>query len=101
MSWYLQAYCLERNDFRTFKLSRINDLDALGEHFAPRPFQPAPLGKEPFYGKKWTTITLKVTHKIKDQLTDKFGQLNFLRAKKSVKRSLNFLLWKMILGIIY
>ncbi|MFD2306113.1 helix-turn-helix transcriptional regulator [Enterococcus termitis] len=90
ISWYLQAYCLERNDFRTFKLSRINDLDALGEHFAPRPFQPAPLGKEPFYGKKWTTITLKVTHKIKDQLTDKFGQLNFFESQEVGKEIVEF-----------
>ncbi|WP_086313496.1 hypothetical protein A5821_001002 [Enterococcus sp. 7F3_DIV0205] len=77
ISWYLQAYCTEKLDFRTFKISRMNDLELLPTTFIPREFQPQPLGKEPFYGKDFTTITLKVTHKIKEQLIDKFGQLNF------------------------
>lgn len=37
-SWYLRAYCRERQDFRTFRLQRIRDVQALGETFIPRPF---------------------------------------------------------------
>lgn len=33
-SWYLQAYCLERQDYRTFKLSRISGLELTGGCFA-------------------------------------------------------------------
>ncbi|ALS00350.1 transcriptional regulator [Enterococcus silesiacus] len=75
ISWYLQAFCTEKADFRTFKISRMIDLELLPTPFASRDFHPKPLGKEPFYGKDFTLTTLKVTHKIKDQLVDKFGQL--------------------------
>lgn len=33
--WYLKAFCLERQDFRTFKLNRILNLELLEEHFIP------------------------------------------------------------------
>ncbi|HPZ73130.1 MAG TPA: YafY family protein [Bacillota bacterium] len=33
--WYLQAYCTEKKDFRTFKLSRILRLNVLEERFSP------------------------------------------------------------------
>jgi len=32
-SWYLQAYCLEKNDYRVFKTSRIKSIDLLPERF--------------------------------------------------------------------
>ena len=33
-SWFLHAFCLVRNDFRYFKLSRISQLKLLTQHFA-------------------------------------------------------------------
>lgn len=39
-AWYLSAFCRERNDYRTFKLSRIQDLAAMDEVFPPRPLCP-------------------------------------------------------------
>lgn len=79
ISWYVQAYCLEKNEFRTFKLSRMSTLNEMNDSFKPRKFPVAALGKEPFYGKKFTSVTLKVSHKIKDQLTEKFGHLTTLK----------------------
>ncbi|MBI9107779.1 MAG: YafY family transcriptional regulator [Spirochaetales bacterium] len=32
-SWYLQAWCLLRGDYRLFKIARISDLRVLSEHF--------------------------------------------------------------------
>ncbi|BFH59630.1 helix-turn-helix transcriptional regulator [Paenibacillus azoreducens] len=34
--WYLQAYCLLREDFRSFRLSRIQEIDVFEAHFTPR-----------------------------------------------------------------
>ncbi|MFC0332396.1 helix-turn-helix transcriptional regulator [Paenibacillus sepulcri] len=34
--WYLQGYCLDREDYRTFKLSRIRDLYVLEDSFQRR-----------------------------------------------------------------
>lgn len=78
ISWYLQAFCTEKADFRTFKITRMTKLELLPTAYIPRSFQPKPLGKEPFYGKSFTLTTLKVTSKIKEQLIDKFGQLDIL-----------------------
>lgn len=34
-TWYLQAFCLDRNDFRVFKISRMQDLKIMAETFTP------------------------------------------------------------------
>lgn len=36
--WYLKAFCLEKQDFRIFKLNRILKLELLERTFVPRPF---------------------------------------------------------------
>lgn len=35
-TWYLRAYCRERNAFRTFKLTRIRKMEVLEENFKPK-----------------------------------------------------------------
>lgn len=39
-NWYLQAYCHTRQDYRVFKLFRIQDLQVLGDTFEPYPAVP-------------------------------------------------------------
>jgi len=39
-AWYLKAFCTEKQDYRSFKLSRILELEVLEEVFLPRPAQP-------------------------------------------------------------
>ncbi|VYU53132.1 WYL domain-containing protein [Clostridium tertium] len=34
-AWYLQTYCLEKDDFRTFKINRITQVETLSETFLP------------------------------------------------------------------
>lgn len=36
--WYLKAFCLEKQDFRMFKLNRILELELLDGTFVPRPW---------------------------------------------------------------
>lgn len=45
-SWYLKAYCREKQDYRIFKLTRILNLTILNESFLPHPF-PAQTGPPP------------------------------------------------------
>ncbi|MEX1376145.1 MAG: YafY family protein [Eubacteriales bacterium] len=44
VSWYLSAYCLNKNDYRMFKLNRIISIKMLEEVFQQHPMQPAPEG---------------------------------------------------------
>lgn len=39
-SWYVWGYCLEKDDFRLFKLNRLKDLQNTGESFIVRDFPP-------------------------------------------------------------
>lgn len=34
--WYLKGFCLEKNDFRIFRISRIEELQIMNETFSPR-----------------------------------------------------------------
>ena len=36
-AWYLYAYCLKRNDYRLFRVSRIKELQATERHFKKHP----------------------------------------------------------------
>lgn len=36
--WYLKAFCMEKQDFRIFKLNRILELELLENTFIPRPY---------------------------------------------------------------
>lgn len=36
--WYVQAYCLVREDERIFRLSRMQQIELLSEHYESRPF---------------------------------------------------------------
>lgn len=42
-SWYLQAFCKEREDYRTFKISRILQVRETDEHFTAGTYSPPPL----------------------------------------------------------
>ncbi len=56
-AWYLQALCLDRQSYRTFKLSRIRDLAVTGRTFVT-PLAPPPIdgGSRP----SWPAVKLKL-----------------------------------------
>lgn len=45
--WYLKAFCLERQDFRIFKLNRITALQLTDTTFAPKQYPPGEIGPQP------------------------------------------------------
>ncbi|WP_239254582.1 helix-turn-helix transcriptional regulator [Listeria ilorinensis] len=71
--WYLQGYSLEREDFRTFKLSRIIKLHIWEQSFAPRPFQKQPFsagaGQSAFSMQEVRLIVDKIG---REQLVERF-----------------------------
>ncbi len=42
-AWYLQGYCLERQDYRTFKINRILHAALTDEHFPAGQYRPPPI----------------------------------------------------------
>ena len=42
-AWYLQGYCLERQDYRTFKINRMLHVELTDEHFPTGQYQSPPI----------------------------------------------------------
>lgn len=88
VSWYLQAYCREKKEFRIFKLNRMKNLQILQQTFETRDV-PEPnlrnMGNHEFI-----TINLEVDFFVKDQLTERFGQLEFVPIEHSDRFSVQF-----------
>ncbi len=73
-SWYLQAYCLLRKDFRVFKLSRMHMLRIPGSSFVPREFTPRPLDGSDWIGRRIITIRLLIDASLREKVADRCGE---------------------------
>jgi predicted DNA-binding transcriptional regulator YafY len=71
-SWYVYAYCREKQEFRIFKLNRIKSLDISGETFEPRYFQV----EDPFeyMQKELIDIELKFNMSAQGRIEDYFTE---------------------------
>ncbi|TLG75288.1 helix-turn-helix transcriptional regulator [Culicoidibacter larvae] len=75
-SWYLQAYCLEKNDFRIFKLSRFSNLEVLADTFIPRAFTPKPMDGSDWITRHMLTIKLRIHKSLREKIIDRVGEEN-------------------------
>ena len=69
-AWYVQAFCLTKNDFHLFRLSRMAGISLLDEKFLPREYQKPVLDFEETAKKLQTTIKLRVHKSILDRLLE-------------------------------
>lgn len=70
MSWYLKAYCTEKQDYRIFKLTRIIDLEVLTDGFCKSLFPEL----EEASGQSYNTIVLCFTKNISYRVYDEFDK---------------------------
>lgn len=68
--WYFQGYCLIRNDFRLFRLSRILNLQIKQEIFTPRDYQKPILQFEEISQTMQTEIKIRIHKSIMDRVLD-------------------------------
>ncbi|MBO9605428.1 MAG: YafY family transcriptional regulator [Paenibacillaceae bacterium] len=80
-SWYLQAYCLDRGDYRIFKLARMRGLRLLAETFAPRRFEPLPMDGA-FMNRATVEVTVRLTLSVMDRVVERFGEQNIVAVEK-------------------
>lgn len=71
ISWYLQAWCREKQDFRSFKLSRMANARMLNEQFAPRRALPIPKESE-LPATPMTAVTLRFAPSAAFRVYDEF-----------------------------
>ena len=71
-AWYLQAFCLMRNEFRTFKISRMSKLFLTDEHFTDE-LTPPPL--EPWSGLfQWPEVRLRFKPNMAYRVYDEYDE---------------------------
>ncbi|KTD84150.1 helix-turn-helix transcriptional regulator [Paenibacillus etheri] len=74
--WYVQGYCLNRQQFRVFKLSRISELERTEDRFVMREIPPAFSEFTDTMSRKMQKIKLQLDHSILDRLLDYCGEEN-------------------------
>jgi len=68
--WYWQGYCLKRNDFRLFKLSRTSNLQIQEETFTPRDYQKPQLDFTDIMATMQKNIKIRIHKSVMDRVLD-------------------------------
>lgn len=71
--WYLYGFCRLREAYRYFKLTRIQSLRILAEHFDPCNLPPEPPRTSPLAQKQLITVTLKFEKMLAFRVYDEFS----------------------------
>lgn len=73
MSWYLNGFCLERMEFRTFKLSRTDNLEMSLKTFVPQKYS---VNQENKKSDQPELVTIKalISPAIKDHFIERYGR---------------------------
>ncbi|MCM2677414.1 helix-turn-helix transcriptional regulator [Alkalicoccobacillus plakortidis] len=86
MNWYLLGYSLEREAYRTFKLTRITDIGKKG-FFTPRPEQEAIKEKDekrPVVKPTMTNVKLQIDISVRDQFIERYGRQSVVKKTKRI-----------------
>ncbi|HIW32467.1 MAG TPA: YafY family transcriptional regulator [Candidatus Paenibacillus intestinavium] len=73
MSWYLKGFCLHRKSYRTFKLSRIDNLNMDEQTFSPRDYL-LEQEHDASYQPQLVAIKALIQPSIKDQFIERYGR---------------------------
>lgn len=88
-NWYLQGYCITRQDFRTFKLSRLSSFELHEENFTPREFDYKALDSSDKFEKNRITIKLLVDVSLREFMIEFCGEEN-VKSCENNKLLVNF-----------
>jgi len=69
-NWYLRAFCLERQDFRTFKLRRMENIAVLQQKFEPREFEDGMTDFKDWKSDKLMVVELVVDGSLRERALD-------------------------------
>lgn len=79
-AWYVQAYCLIKKDYRTFKINRMLQIEVLSDTFAGQEFSPPPIDAENSSSTAFVHLKLMfsadVAYRVYDEFDAKDVQIN-------------------------
>lgn len=73
-AWYLFGYCLFRNDYRLFRLSRMNEVIISDEKFERKEKTYKEFFRESYQSANLVDVTLKFSNKVKQKVIEYFGE---------------------------
>jgi predicted DNA-binding transcriptional regulator YafY len=76
--WYLQAFSIERNDYRIFKLARMNEVCVSEANFELRNFAPLPMDGTDWITKEVVPVIIRIDKSLKDRIIERFGEENII-----------------------
>jgi predicted DNA-binding transcriptional regulator YafY len=79
-SWYLDGFCLERMAYRTFKISRMTNIEITDEscvHLEPRDSRLVSTADPP--ERDWINLNLKISHEGAYRVYDDFDEKNIVK----------------------
>lgn len=79
-SWYVWGYCLKRQDFRMFKLNRMDALETSGRSFEKRDFSPPELESDRVFPNTFDAKVL-IEPEMKWRVIEEFGGDSFIEAE--------------------
>lgn len=77
-SWYLQAFCTLKEDYRIFKLARMGNLYVLPETFVPRDFSPLAMDGSGWMSDERVPVTIRIALSLKDKVIERYGEENII-----------------------
>lgn len=77
-AWYLQGYCLDREAYRTFRVSRMMELEVTGEYF-DRTLDPPDIESDNSPPKSCVSLHLRVSSWMAYRICDDFDPSSILR----------------------
>lgn len=81
-SWYLQAWCADKADYRIFKLARMSGLKLLEEGFVSRDFTPLPMDGGDWMRTDWVQVTLRLDRSVMDRVIERFGAEHIVQVEE-------------------
>ncbi|GIO42334.1 helix-turn-helix transcriptional regulator [Paenibacillus apis] len=77
-SWYLQAFCTLKEDYRIFKLARMGNLYVLPETFVPRDFSPLAMDGSGWMSDERVPVKIRIALSLKDKVIERYGEENII-----------------------
>ncbi|MDP5274915.1 helix-turn-helix transcriptional regulator [Chengkuizengella axinellae] len=75
-AWYLEGYCLEKSDFRMFKLSRMIELKVTDQTFVKREFIPQRNDVNGWVKNQMMLIDVEFDYSILERMVERCGEKN-------------------------
>ena len=72
--WYLRGFCLSRQEFRTFKILRMKNMNTIERIFEIRDLPLTPTDHVQFTGEALVSVRLRIHEDICDKIISRFGE---------------------------